>query len=328
MKAVDEDRESPFHPVFGDVGRALRRLALLVGAASLLAGCPPAEFFVVDVERPPGPIAGLPEAWEGEKIVAMGDWQLGLWLDNDTAVRRAVEKAIAEEPAAVLLLGDFVYKATGDQEPIEEMVTYVKPLVEAGIPTYAVLGNHDWAAKTPEDTPNAELAREVERRLEETGVTVLRNEAIVLEHPDKSGELADPLYLVGIGSLYAGEVDIDKAFDSVPQGAPRIVIVHEPDVFERLPEGAAPLTIAGHTHGGQVRIPGLPDWSWMALRTDDRVTSDGWIESDYGAPGNRLYVNRGIGFSLAPIRFACPPELTVFTLRPEASRGARKVATR
>ena len=89
--------------------------------------------------------------------------------------------------------------------------------------------------------------------------------------------------------------------------------MHHPDTFASLPAGSAPLAIAGHTHGGQVRLPFLPRWSWMTLAKDEPVHVDGWIQ-DYGAAGNRLYVNRGIGFSTIPIRINCPPEITIFTL--------------
>ena len=90
--------------------------------------------------------------------------------------------------------------------------------------------------------------------------------------------------------------------------------MHNPDSFEPLPSGTAPLAMAGHTHGGQVRLPFLPEWSWMTFAKEDEVHADGWIDG-YGQPGNRLYVNRGIGFSIIPIRINCPPEITLFTLR-------------
>lgn len=93
--------------------------------------------------------------------------------------------------------------------------------------------------------------------------------------------------------------------------------MHEPDTFPVIPAGAAPLAFAGHTHGGQVRIPFTDDWSWMSLLVDKEIHGEGWIDG-HGQPGNRLYVNRGIGFSNLPIRINCQPELTVFTLRSES----------
>ena len=62
-----------------------------------------------------------------------------------------------------------------------------------------------------------------------------------------------------------------------------------------------------------IRLPFTPEWSWITFRLEDEVHADGWIDG-YGAPGNRLYVNRGIGFSVLPIRINCPPEITMFTL--------------
>ncbi|HEV2123950.1 MAG TPA: metallophosphoesterase, partial [Chloroflexota bacterium] len=98
--------------------------------------------------------------------------------------------------------------------------------------------------------------------------------------------------------------------------APRIILMHHPESFAELPAGTAPLAFAGHTHGGQVRVPFKPDWSG-AIITGSEVRRDGWIDG-YGEPGNRLYVNRGIGMSLAPIRLFCRPAVTFFTLRSDA----------
>jgi hypothetical protein len=63
-----------------------------------------------------------------------------------------------------------------------------------------------------------------------------------------------------------------------------------------------------------VRLPFLPNWSWRTLATNGPADAGGWIH-EYGEQGNHLYVNRGLGFSLAPVRINCPPELTIFTLR-------------
>jgi hypothetical protein len=88
--------------------------------------------------------------------------------------------------------------------------------------------------------------------------------------------------------------------------------MHNPETFAAIPDVGA-IALAGHTHGGQIRIPFTPEWTLLTYVAGDRVHADGWIE-DYGEPSNRLYVNRGIGFSLLPLRINCPPEITLFTL--------------
>lgn len=149
----------------------------------------------------------------------------------------------------------------------------------------------------------------------------MKNEAVPLGLPDENnapkeaaGKSDSTLYLVGIGSHYAGNAKPEIALAQVPENAPRIIFMHNPDSFAEFPSDTAPLALAGHTHGGQVRIPFTEDWSWMALFIEDKVQADGWIDN-FGQTGNRLYVNRGIGFSTFPVRINCRPELTIFTLR-------------
>ncbi len=122
--------------------------------------------------------------------------------------------------------------------------------------------------------------------------------------------------LVGIGARWPNEDRPEAALSGVSDGAPRFVMMHNPNSFEAFPAGTAPVAVAGHTHGGQVRVPFLAEWSWLKIVEDDEIHVDGWIEG-FGEPGNQLYVNRGIGFSVAPIRINCRPEITLFTLRPE-----------
>ena len=121
---------------------------------------------------------------------------------------------------------------------------------------------------------------------------------------------------MGIGSRYAGQARATAALAQVPAAAPRIIFLHNPDTFSEFPANTAPLVLAGHTHGGQIRLPFTANWSWMSLASDETVHADGWIDG-YGQPGNRLYVNRGIGFSSFPVRINCRPELTLFTLQRE-----------
>jgi predicted MPP superfamily phosphohydrolase len=281
---------------------------------------------LVDVEEEIGVVPDLPPAWIGRRVVLIGDLQVGMWLGNTDTVRRIVRRVLELRPEAVFVAGDFVYDPIEDEreEQIEEVQEarghieavsrMLAPLPAGGIATYAVLGNHDYGMQWPDSRPVRGLAAAVRSGLESVGVAVLHNEAVSLDAPAGAAKAfgASSLYLVGIGPHYAGEDDGGAALAAVPADAPRIVLMHNPRSFDALPAGAAPLALAAHTHGGQVRIPFLPQWSWMSVVRDD-VHADGWIR-DVGARGNRLYVNRGIGFSLVPVRLNCPPELTLLTL--------------
>jgi predicted MPP superfamily phosphohydrolase len=121
------------------------------------------------------------------------------------------------------------------------------------------------------------------------------------------------LYLVGIGEKWARNDHPDVALAQVPVGAPRLVFMHDPDSFAHIPGGDAPIAIAAHTHGMQIGIPVLSDWWWRRVESDEGSGVEGWIRN-YGQPGNRLYINRGVGFSVFPARVHAMPELTVFTL--------------
>lgn len=250
-----------------------------------------------------GSIPGLPREWEGARVALISDFQVGIVLDNAGTARRMVGRIVEERPDLVLLGGDFVYSASPD--PARQVATVVdlfRPLTEAGLPTYAVLGNHD---------VEQGVGPLLKEELGEIGIPVLSDEAVPLSPDSASGP---PLYLVGIAPHLPGRDDPVEAVHDVPEGAPRLVLMHHPDSFAALPAGTAPLALAGHTHGGQIRVPFLPEWSYLALLQEGRVTADGFIH-DYGAPGNQLFVTRGVGMSVIPLRLFCPPELTVFTLR-------------
>ena len=187
----------------------------------------------------------------------------------------------------------------------------VAVLADCGFPTFAVLGNHDWATAGP-TSPHAARAHAVRSALETGGVRFLANEAVALRPPDNPG--GPPVYVVGIGAHLAGDDAPRAAFRAVPADAPRLVFMHHPRSFAKIPAGAAPFAIAGHTHGGQIRLPIVSRWYWRQVKEREREPRAGWIDAPDGAPGNALYVNRGIGFSRWPVRINCPPELTVVTL--------------
>ncbi len=259
-----------------------------------------------------GPVPGLPRGWQDERVVLLADFQVGLFMDNRATVRRAVARTVALRPAVVLLAGDFIHDTKRGIKPVTELL---EPLVRAGIPTFAVLGNHDYAMPTARDTENRALAQRLEYALEDMGIRVLHNQSVALE---KGGET---LYLVGIGSHVPEDDDVKKAFAGVPDAAPRLTMMHHPDTYADIAPRSAPLAFAGHTHGGQVRLPFASGRSLLTWLRDGQNYNADWAKR-YGSAGNRLYITRGIGCSVAPIRLNCPPELTLITLkRPEDAEG-------
>lgn len=297
-------------------------LLSLLGIFGLLLIWGLLEPYTIDTEEEVAEIPNLPSAWQGQRVALITDWQIGMWLGNTPTIRRTVEKLIEERPALVLIAGDFVYHAGKDSSPeINEAIEIVRPLIKAGIPTYAVLGNHDYGMDAKNAPVDVQLATKVHEALVAVGVQMLNNEAVKLVLPRNRNQTLTrtggglPLYLVGIGDHWANKDKPTFAVAQVPRGAARLVFMHNPDSFKPLPSSTAPLAMAAHTHGGQVRIPFLPEWSWMTFAKEDEVHADAWI-SGYGQPGNKLYVNRGIGFSIIPIRINCPPEITFFTLQP------------
>lgn len=274
------------------------------------------EPYILDQEEETAVVPNLPAAWSGKKVAQLSDFQVGMWWDNVATVSKSVNKLIAEKPEAVFITGDFIYHANpNSQDEINEVVNLLRPLSDTNIPTYAVLGNHDYGMKSKDIEPDREQAALLTQELESIGIEVLSNEVVQIP---LQGQPSD-LHVVGIGSHWAKSDRVDTALAQLSADSPRITIMHHPDSFIDFPANTASFAMAGHTHGGQIRLPFLPHWSWLSFAKDDQVRSDAWVAQEYGQPGNNLYVNRGVGFSDIPLRINCTPELTFFTLQPSQS---------
>lgn len=268
------------------------------------------EPFQIEVNQEIATIPNLPDDWQGKQIAIISDFQLGMWGDNEKTVKMAVNHLVEIKPEVVLILGDFIYHApVGNEDETQKAADILQPLTEAQIPIFAVLGNHDYQVNKVGDNPNLDLAMRLREKLNAIGVTVLQNEVVSLPSQNEN----NPLYVVGIGAHQPLLDEPVGTFLNIDVGAPRFVMMHNPASFENIPAGAAPVAVAGHTHGGQIRIPFTPEWSMLTYVQSEPVHTDGWIK-DYGQPKNELYVNRGIGFSLIPVRINCRPEITLFTL--------------
>lgn len=290
-------------------------LALLIALVAYGAIIEPR--FLLDEEAFEAELPALPNGWDGQRVALVGDFQIGMWGGNTGMIHEAIEDAVGDSVALALIAGDFVYRP--DSARVDEAVEAVRPLVTAGIPTVAVLGNHDYSLMKESSERVDRYAEYLEAQLEAIGVTVLHNEAVPVLAEN------DTLWVVGVGSVWAGLADVDAALATIPEGAPRLWLMHNSEAFRAIPSEEAYLALAAHTHGGQVRLFPSPRRSWLDIVRSREVAADGWAADSIGAPPNRVYINRGIGFSTVPVRINCRPELTRITLRqptgPIPSRG-------
>lgn len=205
-------------------------------------------------------------------------------------LRHAVSLLAAERPDLMLFGGDYASETTRfarDAAPILAELAAASPL--GG---YAVLGNHDEQLG----------AGKVAAALTAAGIDVLRNEARSIS--DEGGTL----WLVGLDDALAENHALTEAFTAVPDGAAALALWHEADWAEEAASCGAFAQLSGHTHGGQVRIPFL---GALALPPGGRRFDAGL----YWVHGMALYVSRGVGVYRPPVRFRCPPEVTLITLK-------------
>ena len=226
------------------------------------------------------------------KIVALSDFHVGSPHITLEKLHTIVQLTNEQKPDLIVLLGDYVIQGViGGQftEP-EDFVDVLKDLkAEHGV--YAVLGNHDWIYGDERIT----------QAFERVGIPVLTNDAVEIKHN------GDGFWLAGIGDYFSRHQDIEKALAKINSPEPIIVITHTPDIFLKLPPQVT-LTLAGHTHGGQVNLPLL---GRRIVPSDfGEKYAIGYVEEN----GRRLFVTPGIGTSIFPVRFRVPPEISVLTI--------------
>jgi uncharacterized protein len=244
------------------------------------------------VRRTDVALPSCPAALEGLRIAALSDIHAGAPHVNAAKLRLLVERTNAERPDLVVLLGDYVIKGVpGGRFMAAEATARELAALRAPLGAVAVLGNHDWWYDGPR----------VRKALVGAGFRVLDNEAVALERGGRR------FWVAGIGDLWTGSPDPERALATVPDGEPVLALTHNPDIFPEVPARVA-LTLAGHTHGGQVRLPllGAPI---VPSRFGQRY-AEGLVEEQ----GRRIFVTPGIGTSIVPVRLGVPPEISVVVL--------------
>lgn len=234
----------------------------------------------------------LPEkhaALDGLKIAVMSDFHHDDFRD-DTLIGGAIEKMNALKPDLVMFPGDFI---SDDVKGMDALAGHFQN-IEARIGAFACLGNHDqWNA--PEG---------VRKQLERGGVSVLINQSTELRSPDTGARFV----MAGLESAWAGKPDLARTLRGVNGDVPVLLGWHEPDPFDTISDGRVLLQMSGHTHGGQVCAP-----FWGAIQLPSYGKK--YVAGLFGDDDARLYVTRGIGSMGVPVRFCCPPEISLITLK-------------
>jgi predicted MPP superfamily phosphohydrolase len=232
-----------------------------------------------------------PAALDGFRVGVLTDLHSGMPHAGLDAVERAAEALTAERPDLVCLLGDFIDRRAVFARPIspDALAARLAPLAAAPRGAFAVLGNHDWYAG----------ARRIADALSDVGVTVLE---------DSAAPAGEGLWVAGAGDYRIRGARVDRALMPVPDDAAVLLLSHDPDAFPAVPSRVA-LTLAGHTHGGQVGIP-LLRRPFVPSHYGERFLHGHVVERD-----RHLHVSSGIGTSGLPVRFLRPPEVVSLTLR-------------
>lgn len=266
------------------------------------------------IERVQVTIADLPSSLAGLRIVQLSDLHFDGVRLSKQLLQAAISASNAADPDLVVLTGDLV---TDDPIWIHALLPWLQGLTSR-YGTFVAFGNHDGR--------NRQARQAIRKALTDGGITVLWNEAAYPVGPQ--------LALVGlVDRSVKKEFNPGAALAPIDAGVPRIVLSHNPDTAELLQRWRVDLQLSGHTHGGQVNLPGLgslpqrlaefSDRMWLL----DRYVSKQqrpfqatlrhweWLAGLHKVGQNQLYVNRGLG-TYFPGRLFCPPEVTVITLVP------------
>ena len=275
--------------------RFLRNLA--IGLAAPAVGA----LYVTEVEpfwpeyhEIPLHIKNLPLAFAGLRIAHLTDLHVSHRVPVDY-VRGIVRQVNQLKPDIALVTGDLVTRGAGHLHEACDAVA------ELAAPTYVSFGNHDYGETTYKGRA-LEVSHELESRLRATGRIVLRNRAVPLLRDD------DLIWIMGLEDLWSGRFSPAQACAAIDTKHPILTLSHNPDTAAVLDTYGATCIFAGHTHGGQIRIPG---YGAVMLPVQDHRLQKGLFRLQ----NSTLYVSRGIGF-LAQARFSCRPEVPIFTLFP------------
>ncbi len=253
----------------------------------------------------------LPGTLDGLKIAHLTDLHVGRFV-KAADVRRIAQMVASLKPDLIVMTGDLVFHHRSKDELVDALRPFATLPARLGI--YATLGNHDYWQDSSE----------VMEALRTANIRVLRNE---------SAEVAPGLWLAGLDDLLAGEPDAAATLRNVPAGAATILLSHNPNVLPQVAHRPL-LVLAGHSHGGQVRLPfqdfGQTDHPGLYARLMTAFETVGFLRRGGNRDGigcwrymsgwyeegrARMYVGRGLGLVRPAFRLNCPAELTLIRMK-------------
>jgi len=228
-------------------------------------------------------LPGLAPAFHGYRVLHLSDLHIDA---SDASAHATIAAARSVEYDLCVLTGDYRFRTSGDIEPTLRGLERLRANLAGEV--FAVLGNHDSVRMLPAP--------------EDMGITVLMNEHAVLERGGAE------LYLAGIDDAhFFGVENIEKALAGVPETAPTVLLSHTPEVYRQAAYSAIDLLLCGHTHGGQICLPGgVP--VFLDARIPRHLGRGAWRYGDMQG-----YTSRGAGNSITEARLNCPAEITVHT---------------
>jgi predicted MPP superfamily phosphohydrolase len=230
------------------------------------------------------PIAGLPPTFDGYRILHLSD----LHLDASAAALQAlIERVRALDYDLCVLTGDYRYHTYGPYQPTLTALAQLRPHLRE--PVYAVLGNHDTICMVP--------------GMEDLGIRVLLNEAVRLRRRGAT------IHLAGIDDAHFFRVDnMHDAAHAIPSTAVSILLSHTPETYRNAAHAGFKLMLSGHTHGGQICLPG-----GFPIITDTSCPRE-FVRGPWRYGDLRGYTSVGAGCSIVEVRINCKPEVTVHRL--------------
>jgi uncharacterized protein len=241
-----------------------------------------------------------PAQLNGFRIALLSDFHYDAHFSAHP-LRAAIGMVNSLSPDMIVLTGDFVTASEFDGDE-EKAAAHAEPCaallrqMNAPLGLWAVLGNHDWATNP----------RFIAHALREAGIQVLANRSVAIETAGAR------FWLSGVDDVMFGPSDLDMTLANVPADEANVLLVHEPDFADRVARHPVDLQLSGHSHGGQVRLPFLPPPFLPALARK-------YYQGLHKIGSLTLYTNIGLGTMGLPIRWNCPPEITLVTLRSPAA---------